>query len=119
LLRHGHGSYGLIVREHDVIAIRVAIDAGDPRRIWRAGKDDRGKQNQHSNDRKEGRDPPILEEVGLADRIGCCRHDSERSPRLPSTREQKRNVQGTGPSVSNRRQAGRRCKTPTRRSPSF
>src|SRR5215475_10596271 len=60
LLRHGHGSYGLIVRQHDVIAIRVVTDAGDPRWIWRAGKGDCGKQNQHRKDRKEGRDPPIL-----------------------------------------------------------
>src|SRR5215813_4761811 len=36
--------------------------------------------------------PQFWEEGG---RIGCCQHDSERIPRLPSSSEQKRNVQGT------------------------
>jgi len=39
--------------------------------------------------------PQFWGEGGLADRIGCCRHASERIPRLPSSSEQKRNVQGT------------------------
>ena len=60
MLRDGHGSYGLIVREHAVIAIRVVIDAGDPRWIWRADKGDRGEQNQHHNDPKKDGDPSIL-----------------------------------------------------------
>jgi len=60
LLRHGHGSYGLIVRDHDVVAIRAVVDAGDPRGIRRAGKGNRGKQDQHRKDRKEGSDSPSL-----------------------------------------------------------
>src|SRR5262245_28300024 len=66
--------------------------------------------------------PQFWEEGGLADRLGCCRHDFERIPRLPSSSEQKRNVQETlhEPLVTdNRRRAHRRCKGPYRRSPSF
>jgi len=52
--------------------------------------------------------PQFWEEGGLADRIGCCRHDSERIPRLPSS---------SRPSLSSRRRAGRRCKSPYRPQP--
>src|SRR5262244_2317516 len=44
---------------------------------------------------KRAATPRAWEEGGLADRIGCCRHNSERIPRLSSSSEQKRNVQRT------------------------